>query len=137
MQKTYTVDFLNKKRLQNKGIVSQYYVENSHEPIIPCDLYMQVQDEIIWQTNLPAEPTGKREFIAASMLYPALFTALGVARFTSGLHGITVKNIPHCGCAVPVWNMDQPPVMHRPFRSRICRWRWCRRSTLHLATGKT
>ena len=44
LQKTYTVDFLNKKRVQNKGIVPQYYVENSHEPIIPRDLYMQVRD---------------------------------------------------------------------------------------------
>ena len=35
LQKTYTVDFLNKKRVQNKGIIPQYYVENSHEPIIP------------------------------------------------------------------------------------------------------
>src|SRR5699024_9393493 len=47
LQKTYTVDFLNKKRVQNKGIVPQYYVENSHEPIIPRDLYMQVQEEMI------------------------------------------------------------------------------------------
>ena len=35
MQKTYTVDFLNKKRVQNKGIVPQYYVENSHDPSFP------------------------------------------------------------------------------------------------------
>ena len=41
-QKTYTVDFLNKKRVQNKGIVPQSYVENSHEPISPRDLHMQV-----------------------------------------------------------------------------------------------
>ena len=60
MQKTYTVDFLNKKRLQNKGIVSQYYVENSHEPIIPRDLYMQVQDEIIWRTNLHSGANRKK-----------------------------------------------------------------------------
>lgn len=35
LKKTYTEDFLNKKRVQNNGIVPQYYVENSHEPIIP------------------------------------------------------------------------------------------------------
>ena len=52
LQKTYTVDFLNKKRVQNKGIVPQYYVENSHEPIIPRDLYMQVQEEMIRRANL-------------------------------------------------------------------------------------
>nr|WP_252344748.1 MULTISPECIES: recombinase family protein [unclassified Gemella] len=34
LQKTYTVDVLSKKRVVNSGIVSQYYVENSHEGII-------------------------------------------------------------------------------------------------------
>lgn len=52
LQKTYTVDFLNKKRVQNNGIVPQYYVENSHEPIIPRDLYMQVQEEMARRANL-------------------------------------------------------------------------------------
>lgn len=52
LQKTYTVDFLSKKRVKNNGIVPQYYVENSHEPIIPRDLYMQVQEEILRRANL-------------------------------------------------------------------------------------
>ena len=52
LQKTYTVDFLNKKRVQNNGIVPQYYVENSHEPIIPRELYMQVQEEMARRANL-------------------------------------------------------------------------------------
>lgn len=52
LQKTYTVDFLNKKRVRNNGIVPQYYVENSHEPIIPRDLYMQVQEEMARRANL-------------------------------------------------------------------------------------
>ena len=52
LQKTYTVDFLNKKRVQNNGIVPQYYVENSHPPIIPRDLYMQVQEEMVRWANL-------------------------------------------------------------------------------------
>ena len=52
LQKTYTVDFLTKKRVKNNGIVPQYYVENSHEPIIPKDLYMQVQEEMVRRGNL-------------------------------------------------------------------------------------
>lgn len=32
LQKTYTVDFLNKKCVQNNGIVPKYYVENSYSP---------------------------------------------------------------------------------------------------------
>lgn len=52
LQKTYTVDFLTKKRVKNNGIVPQYYVENSHSAIIPRDLYMQVQEEIIRRANI-------------------------------------------------------------------------------------
>ncbi len=52
LQKTYTVDFLTKKRVKNNGIVPQYYVENSHEAIIPRDLYMQVQEEMVRRANL-------------------------------------------------------------------------------------
>lgn len=52
LQKTYTVDFLNKKWVQNNGIVPQYYVENSHPPIISRDLYMQVQEEMVRRANL-------------------------------------------------------------------------------------
>ena len=59
LQKTVTTDFLNKKRVVNKGIVPQYYVENSHEPIIPRDLFMQVQEEVVRRANLETG-TGKR-----------------------------------------------------------------------------
>lgn len=46
------MDFLSKKRVKNNGIVPQYYVENSHEPIIPRDLYMRVQEEMVRRANL-------------------------------------------------------------------------------------
>lgn len=52
LQKTYTVDFLSKKRVKNNGIVPQYYAEGSHEAIIPRDLYMQVQEEMVRRANL-------------------------------------------------------------------------------------
>lgn len=52
LQKTYTIDVLTKKRVQNNGIVPQYYVENNHEPIIPRDLYMQVQEEMLRRANM-------------------------------------------------------------------------------------
>ena len=65
LQKTYTVDFLNKKRVQNKGIVPQYYVENSHEPIIPRDLYMQVQEEMIRRANLHSGANRKKRIYSS------------------------------------------------------------------------
>jgi len=60
LQKTYTVDFLSKKRVPNNGIVPQYYVENSHEPIIPRDLFMQVQEEMVRRANLRGGKGGKK-----------------------------------------------------------------------------
>ncbi|MCD7997178.1 MAG: recombinase family protein [Clostridiales bacterium] len=45
MQKTYTVDFLTKKKVMNRGIVPQYYIEDNHEAIIPNELFHRVQEE--------------------------------------------------------------------------------------------
>ncbi len=47
LQKTYTVDFLTKKRVKNNGIVPQYYVEGNHEAIIPKDIFLRVQEELV------------------------------------------------------------------------------------------
>jgi len=52
LQKTYTVDILEKKREANKGQVPKYYVENSHEGIIPKDIFLKVQEEITRRANL-------------------------------------------------------------------------------------
>ncbi|WP_409336278.1 recombinase family protein [Eubacterium sp. F2] len=60
LQKTYTVDVLTKKRVKNNGIVPQYYVENSHEPIIPRELFMQVQEEMVRRANLRGGKGGKK-----------------------------------------------------------------------------
>ena len=52
LAKTYTIDFLSKKRVINTGEVPQYYVESSHAPIIPRDLFTQVQEELAQRANL-------------------------------------------------------------------------------------
>lgn len=46
LQKTYTVDFLSKKRAENDGDVPQYYVENSHPAIIDKETWEAVQLEM-------------------------------------------------------------------------------------------
>lgn len=46
LQKTYTVDFLTKKRVENNGEVPQYYVEESHPPIIDKEMWEAVQLEM-------------------------------------------------------------------------------------------
>ena len=60
LQKTYTVDVLTKKRVKNNGIMPQYYVENNHEAIIPRDLYMQVQEELLRRANLHSGANRKK-----------------------------------------------------------------------------
>jgi DNA invertase Pin-like site-specific DNA recombinase len=46
LQKTFTEDVLTKKRVENDGTVPQYYVQNSHEPIVSKEYYHEVQAEI-------------------------------------------------------------------------------------------
>ena len=46
LQKTFTVDFLTKKKKANEGEVPQYYVSGNHEAIIPPAEFDQVQAEI-------------------------------------------------------------------------------------------
>lgn len=65
LQKTYTVDFLSKKRVKNDGIVPQYYVENNHDAIIPRDLYMQVQEEMERRSNIKSGESGKKRIYSS------------------------------------------------------------------------
>lgn len=60
LQKTYTTDFLTKKRIKNTGIVPQYYVEDDHPPIIPKEIFMQVQEELVRRRVVHKSPTGKK-----------------------------------------------------------------------------
>ena len=46
LQKKFTVDFLTKKQKVNEGEVPQYYIEQSHEPIIEPEQWDAVQDEM-------------------------------------------------------------------------------------------
>ncbi|MDU3751143.1 MAG: recombinase family protein [Peptoniphilus rhinitidis] len=45
-QKEYVVDPITKKRKLNRGELPQYYVENTHEAIIPKEIYDKVQVEM-------------------------------------------------------------------------------------------
>ena len=59
LQKTYTVDFLSKKRVKNNGIMPQYYVENDHPAIISKPVFMQVQQLIKQRQNGITTKNGK------------------------------------------------------------------------------
>ena len=45
LQKTYSADFLSKKRLKNSGEVDRYYVANTHPAIISKEMFEKVQEE--------------------------------------------------------------------------------------------
>ena len=60
LQKTYTTDFLNKTRVKNNGLVPQYYVEGNHEAIIPKDIYLQVQEELVRRRVVKTNANGKK-----------------------------------------------------------------------------
>ena len=51
LQKTYTIDFLSKKRADNNGEVPQYYVEDSHPAIIDKEMWEAVQLEMERRRN--------------------------------------------------------------------------------------
>lgn len=59
LQKTYTIDFLNKKRGKNNGTLPQYYIEDDHEAIIPKDIFLRVQEEMARRST---ENSRKRRF---------------------------------------------------------------------------
>lgn len=68
LQKTITLDFMNKKRIKNDGSKTQYYVTDDHEAIIPRDVFNEVQEEIARRKNLAAGtggPKGKHSGIYA------------------------------------------------------------------------
>lgn len=69
LQKTYTVDFLTKKRVKNNGIVPQYYVENSHDAIIPREVFMQVQEELVRRRVVHTSPNGKTRTFSSNHVF--------------------------------------------------------------------
>jgi len=46
LQKTFTLDHISKKKMINKGQMPQFFVQDSHEPIIGREIFAKVQEEI-------------------------------------------------------------------------------------------
>lgn len=60
LQKTITTDFIEKVRIKNDGSMPQYYVKDSHEAIIPKDIYVQVQEELSRRANMSSGDKKRR-----------------------------------------------------------------------------
>ncbi len=62
LQKTYSADFLTKKRLKNNGEITKYYVENSHPAIISQAKFDLVQEEFEKRGAYPKRSTSANLF---------------------------------------------------------------------------
>ena len=51
-QKTFTIDYLTKTRKENQGELQKYYVENTHEAIIPREVFYKVQEKLHQRANI-------------------------------------------------------------------------------------
>ena len=57
-QKTYSTNYLTKKRAQNNGELQQYYIHNHHEAIISPELFDRIQEDVE-QRNINESVHGK------------------------------------------------------------------------------
>ena len=57
LQKYYVTSCLTHEIKKNDGRFPQYYVEDDHDPIIPKDVYYQVQGELMRRGALSKDPT--------------------------------------------------------------------------------
>jgi len=62
LQKTYTIDFLTKKKKINEGEIQQFYVENSHPAIVSPEVYDMVQYEFQKRKSAKGYMTGHSPF---------------------------------------------------------------------------
>lgn len=85
LQKTITLDFMNKKRIKNDGSKTQYYVTDDHEAIIPRDIFNQVQEEIARRRSLMTNTTGPKS------KHSSLYALSGICKCT--FCGDTYKRI--------------------------------------------
>lgn len=103
LQKTVTTDFLTKKRVKNTGVLPQYYVEDDHEAIIPKELFMQAQEELVRRRNVHRSPSSKKRLLPATTAFPRLSSAENVAIFTEESTGTSMEGHPSFGAASAVW----------------------------------
>lgn len=93
LQKIYTVDFLNKKWVQNNGIVLRYYVENNHPLSFPVIFIYRCRKKWYGGQISTAERSERNGFTVASR-YLELSIARSAVIFVTELHGTTAANTP-------------------------------------------
>ena len=106
----------------NRGIVPQYYVENSHEAIIPRGIFMKVQEEMARRARLDTG-TGKRlvysgKFALSHLVYCAHCGDI----FRRTQWQIRGERIPVWRCVSRIEKENRKQTArHGPFTRRTCR----------------
>ena len=124
LQKTYTTDFLNKTRVKNNGLVPQYYVEGDHEAIIPKDIYLQVQEELVRRRVVKTSANGKNEATVATTASPKSSSAENAVKCSEGSTGTTEASsllfgAASVGWSPQVWNATLAPLTNWSFKTPL------------------
>ncbi|MDI6881158.1 MAG: recombinase family protein, partial [Desulfitobacteriaceae bacterium] len=95
LQKTYTVDFLSKKRVDNNGHAAQYYVEDSHPAIISKEEFAAAQAEFKRRSSMRGySKTGRSTYTGEYVFSGKLFCQNCGSKFRRSAWG-TGKNKKH------------------------------------------
>ena len=121
LQKTYSTDFLNKTKVKNNGIVPQYYVESNHEAIIPKDIFLRVQEELVRRRVVKTSANGKKRSYSCTTALRRLSFAANVAKCSAEFTGTIAAANPSSGAASVDWNLPGRNATQEPSMSRY--WR--------------
>ena len=107
LQKSYTIDFLTKKRVRNDGYVPKYFVENSHEGVISREEFSAVQAEMARRNNLRGySKTGKSEFSSKYPFSGKLYCSHCGSKFNRQMWGVGKYKKPVWRCVNHKMNGD-------------------------------
>lgn len=104
-QKTYTVDFLTKKRVKNDGIVPQYYIEDNHEAIVPKEIFFQVQEERARRASLH-KPAVTRRANKEKSKYSSKYVLSDILLCGECKHPYRRQTWSRNGVITPVWRCE-------------------------------
>lgn len=97
LQQTVTTDFLTKKRVRNTGAPPQYYVEDDHEAIIPKEIFMQVQAELVRRRKVHTGSNGQKRIYSGNNCFSQMVVC--------GVCGVFYRRVywNNHGCKSNVW----------------------------------
>ena len=105
LQKTYTIDFLNKTRVKNNDIVPQYYVEGNHEAIIPKDIFLRVQEELVRRRVVKTSANGKKRSYSCNHCFAQIVICGECGEMFRRIHWN------NRGCKSIVWPRSAAPLL--------------------------